>query len=774
VTDRRPRALLAAPAARLIVFALLGGLGALEWARMVDGLSGGRALTWVLVGLAAAGAVLLADRARPRLRGPLTLLAALGGLLAAFAVSGLDLGLLRASRLSELGEGLARGSEALGGVRLPYEGKDPWPALVVQLGGALLCVLAAMLAVWPRSGTRGHHFAALTALLVLVASPVVSLAAPKPLVFGAAVALLTAAFLWLERLPVRPGISAPALVAVTLIAALPLGAAADREEPWFDYRTFAESLGPADPVNFKWDHGYGPIDWAREGVELFRVKAPEPLYWKAETLGAFDGDRWTVSSEADPDGDRPEDDLPPGWRAQTGWTEELQFSLRRLRTSTVVGAGTIVDVTDTSRPVEPDAVAGRWIASKPLGRGDSYSVRVHVPRPAPSLLQSATSGQDGQQSDNLAVTVRFREDALEDGPRGPRHPNFPDGIPLSEGQVQFPAFGDAGAPVAHYPQFDVTDSGNDAMRRSTIARTWRLARQLKRGTLTPFEYVANVNAYLRSDAFQYSELPSPDGAEVGLERFLFDTRRGYCQHYSGAMALLLRLGGVPARVATGFSPGGFRKRRGEWVVRDTDAHSWVEVWYDEHGWVTVDPTPPATPARSQVAALEPGAVPAEVADAAPTATVVPPARDPAGIRPEPTTGGQAVDTSESPADDGRPSPLWLLLLLPLIGGALAYRRVRHWTPQLSVQDEIADLERALRRAGRAVPAGETLAQLERRLGGGSYLRALRSARYGAAAPPTAADRAAFRRELASGLGWSGAIRAWWALPPRIRLHRRPS
>ena len=70
------------------------------------------------------------------------------------------------------------------------------------------------------------------------------------------------------------------------------------------------------------------------------------------------------------------------------------------------------------------------------------------------------------------------------------------------------------------------------------------------------------------------------------------------------MALLLRMGGVPARVATGFSPGGFSERKDAWIVRDTDAHSWVEVWFDEFGWVTIDPTPAATPARSQIAALE--------------------------------------------------------------------------------------------------------------------------------------------------------------------------
>ena len=69
------------------------------------------------------------------------------------------------------------------------------------------------------------------------------------------------------------------------------------------------------------------------------------------------------------------------------------------------------------------------------------------------------------------------------------------------------------------------------------------------------------------------------------------------------MALLLRMGGVPARVATGFSPGGYSKRKQAWIVRDTDAHSWVEAWFDDYGWITLDPTPSDTPARSQIASI---------------------------------------------------------------------------------------------------------------------------------------------------------------------------
>jgi transglutaminase-like putative cysteine protease len=136
-----------------------------------------------------------------------------------------------------------------------------------------------------------------------------------------------------------------------------------------------------------------------------------------------------------------------------------------------------------------------------------------------------------------------------------------------------------------------------------LDRTWRLAKRLRARAETPYEYVLAVNRLL-SRGYTYTEHPpTPLPGVAPLEAFLFDTRAGYCQHFSAAMALLLRMGGVPARVATGFSPGGFSKRRDAWIVRDTDAHSWVEAWFDGYGWVTFDPTPSGTPARSQIAAV---------------------------------------------------------------------------------------------------------------------------------------------------------------------------
>ena len=94
-----------------------------------------------------------------------------------------------------------------------------------------------------RAATRSSSLAA---LLVLTASPVVSMGGTRPLLLGTALTVLTVCFLWLERLPLRPGLGVAALIGLALAGALPLASAADRGEPWFDYQAFAEGLGPKD------------------------------------------------------------------------------------------------------------------------------------------------------------------------------------------------------------------------------------------------------------------------------------------------------------------------------------------------------------------------------------------------------------------------------------------------------------------------------------------------------------------------------------------------
>ena len=291
---------------------------------------------------------------------------------------------------------------------------------------------------------------------------------------------------------------------------------------------------------------------------------------------------------------------------------------------------------------------------------------------------------------------------------------------------------------------------------------------------TPYEYVVAVNSYLQ-EGFKYDETPDPVEPGVAtLDGFLFDTKSGYCQHYSGAMALLLRMGGIPARVATGFSPGGYSKRKQAWIVRDTDAHSWVEAWFDDYGWVTFDPTPAGTPARSQIAAID--RPPEESSDRGDAGSddAGSPARS-GGVRPD-LPGSQAGPggAGAAGADGGGPAWWWFALgaaLLAALGAWVGLRmHRRNQGPGAALDRAVAELEAALRRIGRPATPGTTLRQIEQRFGrtpeAAAYLQALRAGRYAPTAPaPRPAGRRALRRELGSGSGPRGRLRALWALPP---------
>src|SRR5206468_6751147 len=138
--------------------------------------------------------------------------------------------------------------------------------------------------------------------------------------------------------------------------------------------------------------------------------------------------------------------------------------------------------------------------------------------------------------------------------------------------------------------------GDRALAHSPYAGVAALARRLRAGARTPIDYVRAIERYLQQ-GYAYDE--SPPRRSAPLAAFLLRDRRGYCQQFSGAMAMLLRMGGVPARVAAGFTPGIVdQSRGGDYVVRDIDAHSWVEAFFPGIGWVTFDPTPSIAPARS--------------------------------------------------------------------------------------------------------------------------------------------------------------------------------
>jgi hypothetical protein len=117
-----------------------------------------------------------------------------------------------------------------------------------------------------------------------------------------------------------------------------------------------------------------------------------------------------------------------------------------------------------------------------------------------------------------------------------------------------------------------------------LAVTWTA------GLVTPGEKARAIEHRLRTE-YRY-DLNSPSGkADDPLDDFLFESKRGHCEYYSTAMAILLRTVGVPTRNVTGFVGGSYNRFGKFYVVRHGDAHSWVEAYIDGEGWQVFDPTP---------------------------------------------------------------------------------------------------------------------------------------------------------------------------------------
>ena len=100
----------------------------------------------------------------------------------------------------------------------------------------------------------------------------------------------------------------------------------------------------------------------------------------------------------------------------------------------------------------------------------------------------------------------------------------------------------------------------------------------------------------------YYTLNPPELARDSVDDFLFETKRGFCEHFSSAFTFLMRAAGIPARVVTGYQGGYFNSVGDYLVVRQSDAHAWSEVWLEQRGWVRVDPTSAVSPERVELGA----------------------------------------------------------------------------------------------------------------------------------------------------------------------------
>ena len=146
--------------------------------------------------------------------------------------------------------------------------------------------------------------------------------------------------------------------------------------------------------------------------------------------------------------------------------------------------------------------------------------------------------------------------------------------------------------AAHYPPPVLPLAARElCLQLPTLdARIGDLARSFAAGEAGDLARARGIERHLRSDYGYTLELPDREAADP-LANFLFARRKGHCEYFASSMAVMLRSIGIPARLATGFQSGVYNPVSDLWLVRASDAHSWVEGWIPGYGWTTFDPTP---------------------------------------------------------------------------------------------------------------------------------------------------------------------------------------
>ncbi len=682
-------------------------------------------------------------------------------IVAALAIAGLRVEWIWDVRIAVSLRAIGHGLNAIGTVLVPYLGHAYPIRLVMNLGPAVLLLDgAAALAFGGRPGGEigdARRAAAALPLVALAIVPSTLVPVSAPAIQGLILFGLLALFVWGERVVIgRRGAALGLTCAAGFVGVIAVPALSS-SRPWVNYQAWGAAGVGEGPESFNWNQTYGPLIWPQHGQVMFKVRAQTGDYWKAEDLTTFNGTAWVAGPDVganDQGGLLAETDvqlagasvtahtvqsLPlPSAGAVRRYTHIAQITMGSMSTFDVIGGSGVTLRPQIAGGVTESSAPGTWRAFHPLGHGDTYTVTTYSPTPSSAQLQTASEQVYPWNAliPDLSLVLPERAGSSTELPFAPFHQ------PL--GRLR-----------------------EAALSSSPYGRAVTLARRLAANSPTPYAFVRAVQAYLDNGRYIYDQRPQT--SRYPLVDFLFQARIGYCQQFSGAMAMLLRMGGVPARVAAGFTPGSLDRRRHLWTVSDTDAHAWVEVWFPTFGWVRFDPTPSNAPAlRNSALADEPrpGAI-NKAFNIGHAAQPITRKRTATTTNRQTTHVAGAAGGSSSGGGSGGGWP-WIaggVVLLLLLAAWIRMRTRR------GPADRLGELERALARTGRPLPGGATLAWLETRFHGSpdavAYVRALRLERYGhPAGAPTAAGRRAVRSELASGLGVSGRLRALWALPPR--------
>jgi hypothetical protein len=675
--------------------------------------SGSGPRIWLLVLIAAVPALLRLSPWRPRALAAAGALVALALLLALVSRASLW-GLLgfHGDAWSRVGDVLPDGLRDIGDETLPLGPGSP-AAAIALLDAALVC--AAALCAW-QVVARRRPLVGIAVVAVAIGYRWTVAPPDHPAVQGALALACALAVLALD--PALGGrvagrVSRPArgmvagIVVVGVAAALGAGPARGGDG-WWDWRTWGFSgSGGAPSYTLDLEQRYGQLFWPAKPVVVATVQSAQGLPLRAAVLEDFDG----FAFEADPNA--PEVPLRrsgstlvvPGAAGASGAPVQQRITLDATGTRLLLAGGRPVSFTG------PFGGGARLVGQTvqldgTLPNGATYAVQTRVPDATPAeLVRRRRYGA-------AADAARLR--AAQTGPGGPTVT-----APLwGRGTPPPPSAYGAYAPLAVQ------------------------AARLAAGTTSPYAVVNQVETWLRRYGVYDEVPPYPPAGVPPLVDFVANTHRGFCQHFAGAMALMLRMRGIPARVAVGFTQGHL-DADGKWQVVDRDAHSWVEVLLPGSGWLPFDPTPGrSAPNQASVSSpLYDATAAAQKAGIERTA-VLP---GPPSVKPEPSgdTGGAAVPGLRDGDGGGAPDWLWSLLAIPalLAVAPLARlvrrsRRRRRGDERRRVLGALSELESTLAELGHApepssspTERAEALARTLRVDAGALYARA-REARYG--------------------------------------------
>jgi protein-glutamine gamma-glutamyltransferase len=374
---------------------------------------------------------------------------------------------------------------------------------------------------------------------------------------GRGVVMLAVALVLLAGLTERPSRLALGAAAVVVVGAFALSSsAAVAKDAFLDWQHWDFYTRPQKPVSVRyvWDAHYSGVRFPKRETTVLSIRAPRrPQYWRATVLDRFDGTRWLEHVWRESPSDEYEL-TPSGAESPGNWVEQ-EVTVRALDDDHLVGASIPV-AHNVSEPVLYD---GQGVARvlNGLRRDERYTIWSYAARPTPVELVRVRAVYP------RALTRPGRELELAPG-------------------VTAPAFGVAGR---EQRMFDLLTG-----RLQPYAEVFDRARAVAGETSSPYAAAVALERWFRvTGGFTYSEQPGSVPGLPPLVGFVVETRTGYCQHFAGAMALMLRTLGIPARVAAGFVPGHYHD--GTWTVTDHDAHTWVEVWFRNYGWLAFDPTP---------------------------------------------------------------------------------------------------------------------------------------------------------------------------------------